>query len=52
MTDGTTESFGTWNTEILMDGIEIPHTFHVVPDNFSIPSDGIIGNDLGTISAH
>lgn len=29
-----------------MNGIDIPHTFHVVPDNFGIPSDGIIGKDF------
>lgn len=46
VTDGVTESFGTINTEILINDLELTHTFHVVPDNFCIPSDGIIGKDF------
>lgn len=46
VTNGKTDSFGTIDTEIKIDNNEIPHTFHVVSDNFGIPSDGIIGRDF------
>lgn len=31
---------------ICIDDVEIWHTFHVVPNDFAIPTDGLIGNDF------
>lgn len=39
------ETFGTIYSEILTNDLSVPHEFHVVSDNFGVPSDGIIGRD-------
>lgn len=46
VTEGITESLGTVATEIIHDGFEIDQTFHVVPDEFNIGADGILGKDF------
>lgn len=47
VTNGIIDSYGTIDTDIVINKhYEIPHIFHVVPDNFGIPSDGIIGRDF------
>lgn len=47
VTDGIVDSYGTIDTEIVINGRNlITHRFHVVPDGFNIPSDGIIGRDF------
>lgn len=46
VTSSKTESLGTTETTIILDEVDIPHTFHVVPSDFGIPSDGIIGKDF------
>lgn len=40
------ETHGTIQTEFLIDGRAISHELHVVPNDFRIPSDGIIGRDF------
>lgn len=47
VTNGKTESHGSIDTEIMLGkGVEILHKFHVVENDFGIPSDGIIGRDF------
>lgn len=46
ITDEVVESFGTIALDLFFNNIIIEHTFHVVPDDFCIPSDGIIGKDF------
>lgn len=46
ITDNAIESFGTVPLSFIFNDIVITHNFHVVPDNFCIPSDGIIGKDF------
>lgn len=43
---GNVSTMGTTNTNILLNGNKIPHKFHIVEDNFPIPTDGIIGRDF------
>lgn len=40
------ESLGIVNLEFYFDSITIVYTFHIVPDEFNIPADGIIGRDF------
>lgn len=46
VTNGLVETFGTIDSDILTNITSVPHEFHVVADNFGVPSDGIIGKDF------
>lgn len=46
VTDELIQSLGTIEDDLLMNNFSISHEFHVVPDNFHIPADGIIGKDF------
>lgn len=46
VTAGTIESLGTIQIELYTNEVSIEHEFHVVPNEFNIPSDGIIGRDF------
>lgn len=46
VTDGITESLGTIESDFFIDNLEIPQTLHVVPDEFNIGADGILGKDF------
>lgn len=46
VTDGIIESLGTIDVNLNHDGLAIPQLFHVVPDEFNIGADGIIGKDF------
>lgn len=46
ITDNIIESLGTISIDFFFDDVLVSHTFHVVPDEFNIPSDGIIGKDF------
>lgn len=46
ITDEIIQSFGTVSIDIFFHEIILSHKFHVVPDDFNIPSDGIIGKDF------
>lgn len=43
---GKVSSFGTYNSQIFINDRSINHKLHVVPDDFNIPSDGILGRDF------
>lgn len=40
------ESIGTTNLNLHFDDKRVEHKFHVVPNDFPIPTDGIIGRDV------
>lgn len=42
-------SLGTVKIQIFVNGFIITHEFHVMPDSFNIPSDGIIGRDFNRL---
>lgn len=46
VTDGQITSLGILDTTLHIQNTIIPHEFHIVPDTFSIPVDGIIGKDF------
>lgn len=46
ITDNTIESMGLINAELFLHNYRVSHDFHVVPESFSIPADGIIGKDF------
>lgn len=46
VTKGIIETYGIVQTDILINNNTIPQEFHVVSDDFGIPSDGIIGRDF------
>jgi len=43
---GTIQSLGTLHLEMCIANAAIPYEFHIVPNNFPIPGDGIIGLDF------
>lgn len=43
---GNISTIGTTYANILLNGLQIPHKFHIVEDNFPIPTDGILGRDF------
>lgn len=43
---GLISSFGTVESELLIDRYALKHTFHIVDEDFPIPCDGIIGLDF------
>lgn len=49
ISNDTIESLGTVKIKILFNEATIEHLFHIVPDNFNIPSDGILGKDFNKI---
>lgn len=46
VTDHRIASKGTVTLKIVLDRLEIKHEFHIVPDSFDIPTEGIIGRDF------
>lgn len=46
ISDDASETLGTINLNLIHNGFLISHTFHVVPNNFPIPTTGIIGDDF------
>lgn len=46
ITDGYTQSIGTTPIKLRIVDKSIKHKFHIVEDEFPIPSDGIIGKDF------
>lgn len=46
VTDGVIESIGTIEAELMYNGIALPQKIHIVPDNFNIEVDGIVGIDF------
>lgn len=46
VTEQIIQSIGIIDATIHIDEISIAHVFHVVPDEFGIPSDGILGKDF------
>lgn len=48
VTDGLTYSIGRTETQLYIDDFVLDHTFHIVDNNFPIPSDGILGRDFIT----
>lgn len=46
VTQGIVNSIGTIESSILIDNTKIHQRFHVVPSNFSIPTNGILGKDF------
>lgn len=46
VTDEQVFSLGTITIKINFKNLQISHEFHVVPDHFDIPTDGIIGRDF------
>lgn len=46
VTDNVIESLGTVKADLFMNDFTISHPFHIVPDDFNIPADGIVGNDF------
>lgn len=46
VTENVIESLGTVDLEFYFNSIKIIYTFHVVPNEFNIPSHGIIGRDF------
>lgn len=45
---GAISTIGTTHTNLLVNDMKIPHKFHIVEENFPIPTDGIIGRDFLT----
>lgn len=46
VTEGHIESLGTIETNLFFENSSLPHTFHIVSNDFNIPSDGILGKDF------
>lgn len=46
ITDESIQSHGTTNIELIFKDKILKHKFHIVGDNFPIPSDGIVGKDF------
>lgn len=46
ITNDTIESMGLINADLFLDDFLVSHDFHVVPESFLIPADGIIGKDF------
>lgn len=46
ITHDTIDSMGTADIELHLEGSDITHEFHVVPDMFNIKTDGILGKDF------
>lgn len=46
VTDGFIESLGTIDAVLMYNGHAIPQAIHIVPNNFNIEADGIIGKDF------
>lgn len=49
VTNDIIQSFGTVSLQIYFNDCTIEHIFHVVPDSFNIPADGILGKDFNKI---
>lgn len=45
---GTTNSYGSLTTNLQIDEFSLQHKFHLVNDDFPIPTDGILGRDFLT----
>lgn len=46
VTDSTIKTFGTIYLKLFLNTVVLCHKFHVVPDEFNISSDGILGKDF------
>lgn len=46
VTEEPIHSLGFIMVEIFIDNMKITHKFHIMPNNFHIPSDGILGKDF------
>lgn len=46
VTDGNTSTLGRIALELDLDKYPLQHKFHVVTDEFNMPSDGILGKDF------
>lgn len=46
ITKNTIFSLGSFNLKIIEQNLEFEHKFHIVSDNFLIPSNGILGKDF------
>lgn len=46
VTDGSIMSLGTISTKLFIPKFAISHKFHIVPNMFNIPADGILGKDF------
>lgn len=46
ITEGTIASCGTIIANIFIQGYSIEHKFHIVPNEFNIPAEGILGKDF------
>lgn len=46
VTDNIIKSCGTVENELFLNDFSVFHDFHVVPNTFNIPADGIIGKDF------
>lgn len=42
-------SLGTIDIELIIGNTTVTHKFHIMPNNFNIPSDGIIGKDFNKL---
>lgn len=42
-------SLGSLKIQLFIENLTITHKFHIMPNNFNIPSDGIIGRDFNTL---
>lgn len=43
---GVISTLGTANSNLILGGIELNHNFRIVPENFPVPGDGILGLDF------
>ena len=43
---GIVSSLGTTYTNLVINGFKLPQMFHIVENNFPIPTDGILGRDF------
>lgn len=46
VTDGGIHSLGTLNNDLYFENASLTHKFHIVPGEFNIPADGILGRDF------
>lgn len=46
ITNNSIRSFGSIDTKLNINGRKLTQKFHIVPDEFNIPSDGILGKDF------
>ena len=47
--EGTITTHWSTITDVIVEEKKIQQLFHIVPDNFKIPADGILGTDFWII---